>query len=283
MSEPRTRATGGGAGTDTTSATGVGGARGAAEVAGSKPQRVVVRVRRQADPRSDPYWDEFEVPYRPNMNVIVLLSEIRKDPVNRKGETVTPVAWDANCLEEVCGACSMVINGRPRQSCTALVDHLDHPIVLEPMNVFPVVRDLVIDRQKMFDDLKRMRAWIPIDGTYDLGPGPRVDPEVQEKAYKLSTCFTCGCCLQACPQVNPVNPFIGAAIVNQVRLFGLHPTGRMHQPERLDAVSGPGGIQECGNAQNCVKVCPKEIPLTESLGAVQRQLTARKIFGMLRR
>ena len=46
-----------------------------------------------------------------------------------------------NCLEEVCGACSMVINGRPRQSCSTLVDQLTEPIKLEPMKTFPVIRD----------------------------------------------------------------------------------------------------------------------------------------------
>ena len=49
-----------------------------------------------------------------------------------------------NCLEEVCGACSMVINGRARQSCSAIVDQLEQPIRLEPMNTFPVIRDLQV-------------------------------------------------------------------------------------------------------------------------------------------
>ena len=55
------------------------------------------------------------------MNVISALMEIRRNPVNAEGKATTPVTWDMNCLEEVCGACSMVINGSPRQSCTALV------------------------------------------------------------------------------------------------------------------------------------------------------------------
>ena len=58
------------------------------------------------------------------MNVISALMEIRRNPVNAEGKKTTPVNWEMNCLEEVCGACSMVINGRPRQSCTALVDQV---------------------------------------------------------------------------------------------------------------------------------------------------------------
>lgn len=112
-------------------------------------------ITRQDTPESAPYDEEFEINYRPNLNVISALMEIRRNPVNAKGEKTTPVAWDMNCLEEVCGACSMVINGRPRQSCTALIDKLEQPIRLKPMKTFPVVRDLQVDRSRMFDSLKK--------------------------------------------------------------------------------------------------------------------------------
>ena len=125
-------------------------------------------IKRQDDAESNPYEEEFEIPYKENLNVIACLMEIRRNPVNSKGEKTTPVIWDMNCLEEVCGACSMVINGKARQSCTAIVDQLEQPIKLEPMSTFPVIRDLQVDRSRMFDNLKRMKAWVPIDGTYDL-------------------------------------------------------------------------------------------------------------------
>jgi succinate dehydrogenase / fumarate reductase iron-sulfur subunit len=62
-----------------------------------------------------------------------------------------------------------------------------------------------------------------------------------------------------------------------VRLFNMHPTGAMHAAERLDALMGPGGIADCDNAQNCVKVCPKNIPLTESLAAINGQVVRHAI------
>src|SRR5690625_183963 len=96
------------------------------------------------------------------MNIISALMEIQMNPANANGQNPSPVQWDMNCLEEVSGACSMVINGTARQSCAALVDHLEQPIRLEPMDTFPVVRDLVVDRERMFDALKQIKAWIPI-------------------------------------------------------------------------------------------------------------------------
>ena len=235
------------------------------------PTTIELRIKRQDGPDTPSYWEEFSIPYRPNMNVISCLMEIAKNPVTKDGRKVAPVIWDSNCLEEVCGACAMRVNGGSRQSCSALVDKYDAKLTLEPLAKFPVVRDLMVDRQRMFDALKRVKAWIPIDGTHDLGPGPRMAPAEQEWAYKLSECMTCGNCLDVCPQVNDRSAFIGAAAISQVRLFNAHPTGKMNAHERLEAVMGEGGVMDCGNAQNCVQVCPKGIPLTTSIADIFRQ------------
>lgn len=240
-------------------------------VAGQKTIRLI--ITRQDDPNSNSYKEEFEIPYRPNMNVIGALMEIQRNPVNAKGEKTTPISWDSNCLEEVCGACSMVINGKARQACAALIDRLEQPIRLEPMKTFKIVRDLVIHRERMFDALKKVKAWIPIDGTYDLGPGPRMAESRRQWAYELSKCMTCGVCLEVCPNVNDRNSFIGAAAISQVRLFNTHPTGEMNKDERLEALMEDGGIEGCSNSQNCVRSCPKGIPLTTSIAAMNRETT----------
>ncbi len=166
--------------------------------------------------------------------------EIQRNPVNAAGQTTTPVTWDAACLEEVCGSCAMNINGRVRMACSALVDKLERPITLEPMRKFPMVRDLAVDRSRMFESLKQVKAWIELDGTHDLGPGPRQSQSEQAQRYVLSTCMTCGSCLEACPQVTQDNDFMGAAPISQARLFNLHPTGAMHADDRLRGLMGPG-------------------------------------------
>lgn len=232
-----------------------------------------LKIKRQDGPKSPPRWEEFRVPHKRNMNVISCLMEIQKNPITANGVKTTPVVWECNCLEEVCGACTMVINGQARQACSALVDKIEQPVVLEPLASFPLVRDLAIDRQIMFDNLKRVKAWIPIDGTYDLGAGPRQAARDQEWMYKLSECMTCGCCLEACPNFNQKSKFMGPQAINQVRLFNAHPTGEMNKEERLEAIMGPGGISDCGNAQNCVQACPKHIPLTTSLAELNRETT----------
>jgi succinate dehydrogenase / fumarate reductase iron-sulfur subunit len=247
---------------------------------------VRLRVHRQDGPHAPETKrvEEFELDWHPQMNVISALMEVQRNPVTAEGKTVAPVVWESACLEEVCGSCTMVINGRVRQSCTALIDQISpngEVIDLSPMTKFPLVRDLVVDRSRMFNDLKKVKAWINLDGSHELGPGPRQSPENQEEAYPLSRCMTCGCCMEACPQVNDASNFIGPSAINQVRLFNLHPSGKMHAKERLEAVMGEGGVSDCGKAQNCVEVCPKEIPLVDSIAQVSRQATKQLLFGWL--
>lgn len=292
----------------------------------------LVRIKRQDAPAQQPYWHEFRVPYKPGHNVISVLQYVAAHPTTTGGEEVEPPVWESGCLEEVCGSCTMLVNGHVRQACSALIDDLlgietsgaapggrnqgtaevrgthfiqatvqgdsgetaigelddgdGHvgTVVLEPMSKFPTVRDLWVDRARMFDSLAQVKAWVPIDGTHDLGPGPRERPHLQEERYAFSRCMTCGCCLEACPQFQlEEDPddwhksFIGAQAIGQAHYFNLHETGKTLKGDRLEALMGPGGVTDCGNAQNCVKVCPKEIPLTEAIAKIGRQVTVHAV------
>jgi len=246
------------------------------------PEEIRLRIKRQAGSAMPSYWEEFVLPYKKRQNIISCLMEIRRNPVNAEGKRSTAVVWECNCLEEVCGSCTMLINGRPRQACSALIDKLKQPITLAPLSKFPVTRDLMINRRLMFDNLRRIRAWIDIDGTYSLGPGPRVAEKTRLWTYELSRCMTCGCCMEACPQVNSRSGFIGPAAIAQVRLMNSHPTGSLQAEERIATLMGPGGAGECGNAQNCQKACPKNLPLVTSIADINRQLTLRGLWGWLK-
>jgi len=244
---------------------------------------VIIKIKRQDTPDKPSRWEEFEIAYKPNMNVTSALMEIAANPVTRDGKKTTPITYDSNCLEEVCGSCAMVINGKARMACSALIDNLDQPLKLEPFSKFPVVRDLAVDRSVIFENLKKVKAWVPVDGTYDLGAGPRMSAEAQEESYPLSRCISCCCCMEACPQFTEDTGFVGAATISQVRLFNTHPTGAALKRERLTALMGDGGIQECGYAQNCVEICPKDIPLTKSIAEVGGQVMKQALGDLFRK
>jgi succinate dehydrogenase / fumarate reductase iron-sulfur subunit len=244
---------------------------------------VQLKIKRQDDVNAPARWEEFSVPWEEHLNVHAALMAVQREPKTTDGKKVAPVVWDANCLEEVCGSCTMVINGRVRQACSALVDELEQPIELRPMTKYPVIRDLAVDRSRIFNDFKRVHAWIDIDGTHDIGPGPRYSAELAEERYALSRCMACGCCMDACPNYGPQSDFIGAAPINQARLFNLHPSGAMHCDERIEALMDDGGTSGCGNAQNCVQVCPKDIPLTTSIADMMRATTKQGFAKLFRR
>ncbi|QGJ69206.1 Succinate dehydrogenase iron-sulfur subunit [Planctomycetales bacterium 10988] len=273
-----------------------------------KPKSLYIRILRQDSPEDASYWERHTITYEPELNMTTVLQRVAAQAKTADGKDVTPVAYDVNCLEEICGSCTMLINGRVRQACSTLVDNLlqenAEEIVLEPMSKFPVIRDLFVDRSRMFHALKKIQGWINVDGYWDAGEGPKQSPAEQQDRYPLSQCMTCGCCLEACPQYTKIEVergegesdeayedrcreayskgFLGAAAISQVVLFNLHPTGKMRAGERLDALSSEGGLQVCGNAQNCVSVCPKSIPLTTSIGRAGRATTVhaiKRFFG----
>ncbi|MFN5771345.1 MAG: succinate dehydrogenase iron-sulfur subunit, partial [Pirellulaceae bacterium] len=211
----------------------------------ARPQKINVRILRQDGPGKPSYWERHQVNYEPDMNIISVLQKVAANAMTSEGRKVAPVAWDCGCLEEVCGSCTMVINGRVRQSCSALVDRLleesGNEIELRPMSKFPVVRDLCVDRSRLFRSLQKVKAWVPADGYYDMGAGPRIGRSDQEQAYPLSQCMSCGCCLEACPQYTKIElqqrptesdaefqarkkeaydqGFLGAAPISQAVLF----------------------------------------------------------------
>jgi succinate dehydrogenase / fumarate reductase iron-sulfur subunit len=234
------------------------------------------------------YWEEFELPLTPSINVTSALLEIQKNPVTREGKRVEPVVWEQGCLEEVCGSCSMLINSFPRQACSALIEQIleetkNSVIQLAPFKKFPLVRDLIVDRSIMFDNLKKIHGWVEADGTFEQGFGPKISQETQEMMYAYSQCMTCGCCVEACPQVNAHSKFVGPQIMAQVQLFNANPTGKRQKEKRLHVMMEEGGIGDCGNAQNCVKVCPKKIPLTDAIAATGRDVTRQALedlFGL---
>ncbi len=103
---------------------------------------IQVEIKRQSTPGQPAATEKFSVPYRPGMNITSLLGEIAMNPVTVDGKATTPITYDSNCLEEICGSCAMLINGKARMACSALVDKLEQPIRLAPLSKFPVVRDL---------------------------------------------------------------------------------------------------------------------------------------------
>ncbi|MFA4875187.1 MAG: 2Fe-2S iron-sulfur cluster-binding protein, partial [bacterium] len=116
-------------------------------------ETVLIKVKRQDDPEDLPYWELFEVELSPGMTVAQALAMVRENPVTADGNSTSPVAHDCSCMEGLCGACAMQINGKARLACATFVEEFDGPIMLEPLSKFPLTRDLRVDRTRILEAL----------------------------------------------------------------------------------------------------------------------------------
>ena len=244
---------------------------------------VKLKARRQdgiekADTRR---WEELDVATRDGMTVLELLEEARSAAAKAGTQ---PFAFEGDCHEELCGACTMLINGKVQLACATLVKDASpkgKAITLEPLSKFPLVRDLVTDRSRIEEPLRKVQAWIAID---ELEGSGEVAPESQAGQglrAELARCIDCAACLEACPQYGDHGEFVGAAAISSARLANLHPAGALQRNDRVATLMAPGGVADCGKSQNCIEVCPAGIPLTESIASMSRQATKRLLFGWL--
>jgi len=126
----------------------------------------------------------------------------RRQSGDRRRPANHPVTYDSNCLEEICGSCAMRINGKARMwPARRWWTIWNSPSALSRSASSRWFATTAGGPVVLFENLKAVKAWIPIDGTYDLGSGPRVYPQAAEVNYPFSNCISCTCCMEVCPQV----------------------------------------------------------------------------------
>jgi succinate dehydrogenase / fumarate reductase iron-sulfur subunit len=253
---------------------------------------VTLRVQRQASPTAPPRWEGFTLQWRADLTVATCLAELRDraaaaasfgagDPGASPAERA-PIEW-TECRGRCTGACAMRINGAARPACTTRIDALAPGVItVQPLMKFLVVCDLIVDREPMIANIEALRMGAGSAGSSGAGPATVGDAS-GDPALAVARCTQCGLCLEACPQVNERSDYMGPAPIVHALLFNALPSGRATATRRLAAIMGRGGIADCGNAQNCVEICPERIPLTEALAALARQTTTQWFDGLLRR
>jgi succinate dehydrogenase / fumarate reductase iron-sulfur subunit len=198
-----------------------------------------------------------------------------------------PVAFDHDCREGICGACSLFINGRPHgpdRGITTCQMHMrrfkdGETIVIEPWRAkpFPVIKDLMVDRTA-FDTIIQTGGFVSVrtGGVPDANaiPIPRQDAE---QAMDAAACIGCGACVAACKNASAM--LFVAAKVSQ---FALLPQGRIEASERVQkmvAKMDELGFGNCTNTYACEAECPKEISVTHIARMNREFLSAKLISG----
>jgi len=272
------------------------------KAAPTKP--ILCRVTRRDHAKDPPRTETFEVDITPEATLHQLLAAIARNPTPRGGIRVVAPAWDADCLEGSCGGCAIRAGGRAVLACATRIDEVEKrrgAIVLEPLGVFPVVRDLIVDHAVRDRDIDATsipqppivppRAKTTLtphnEGGTDAKPDAKAPPTssiAQWERMALGACIACGACLDACPEVRGDGGFVGAEAIVKNRRAHADPRTSPTDRGALDAaLSRPGGISECGHAQNCIEVCPADVPIALALSDAARVATSRFLLGWLKR
>ena len=226
------------------------------------PQSVqlqVFRYRPESDP--EPSWETFEVPLHSEWMILDALNYI-KDHLDGS------LSYRWACRMGVCGSCGMMVNGQPVLTCaTYLESLLPGPIRVEPLQGFPVIRDLVGDITDFLEKLTRVKPWIVRAEEKPLADGEYLQTPEQLDEYKqYSMCINCMLCYSACP-IYALDPeFIGPAAIALAQRYNMDSRDQADQ-ERLDVLSQHDGIWACTFVGECSAVCPKNV---DPAGAIQR-------------
>ncbi len=222
-------------------------------------QLQVYRYRPESDP--EPSWETFEVPLHSEWMILDALNYI-KDHLDGS------LSYRWACRMGVCGSCGMMVNGQPVLTCaTYLETLLPGPIRVEPLQGFPIIRDLVGDITDFLEKLTRVKPWIVRAEEKPLADGEYLQTPEQLAEYKqYSMCINCMLCYSACP-IYALDPeFIGPAAIALAQRYNMDSRDQADQ-ERLDILSQHDGIWACTFVGECSAVCPKNV---DPAGAIQR-------------
>ncbi|MFY0606064.1 MAG: succinate dehydrogenase/fumarate reductase iron-sulfur subunit [Cyclobacteriaceae bacterium] len=204
----------------------------------------------------------------PDMSFLEMM-DVLNDQLVEKGEE--PVAFDHDCREGICGACSMQINGKPHGPDNAITTCQLHmrkfkdgdTVFIEPFRAkaFPVIKDLIVDRSS-FDRIQHAGGYVSVNtsgNTQDANAIP-INKHDADTAFDAATCIGCGACVAACKNASAML-FVSA----KVSQFALLPQGQVERKTRAQAMVAQmdeEGFGACTNTGACAAECPKEISLT---------------------
>ena len=228
---------------------------------------LTLKVWRQKNTNDPGRFETFLVNANEHMSFLEMMDVLNEELLEKKKE---PVAFDHDCREGICGACSMVINGQPHgplKGTTTCQLHMRHfkagdTITVEPFkaNAFPVIKDLVVDRSA-FDRIIQAGGYISVNtGQAPDGNAIPVERMKAGEAFDAAACIGCGACVAACPNASAM--LFTAAKVSHL---GLLPQGKVESKSRVKSMVNQMDIEgfgKCSNTYACEAECPKEISVS---------------------
>jgi succinate dehydrogenase / fumarate reductase iron-sulfur subunit len=223
-----------------------------------------LQIKRQSEKNTESYWQtiEYICENDENETIATVLSAVENGVVNKDidGNILEPIAWECSCLQNKCGSCAMIIDGRPGLACDFFLNRHKgkKPILLEPLRKFPVVRDLIVDRSVMRENLKKIQAWMASEAV-------DFNEKKEELMYDASRCLQCGCCLEVCPNFCAGEDFYGAAGAVPVSRI-INATDKKKR-KNIKKNYNEHIYKSCGKSLACLDICPAKIKIDRMLSS----------------
>ena len=217
--------------------------------------------RYRPEEESEPTLQSYEVPYNKDWVVLDALNHV-KDQIDGS------LSFRWSCRMGVCGSCGMMVNGEPKLTCAVpLTDYEpSKPVRIEPLQFFPVMRDLVVDMTSFLEKLSSVKPWIIRDDVEATEAVEFNQTPAELDAYKqFSMCINCMLCYSACPVVGLEPEFTGPAAIALAQRYNLDSRDKGKE-DRMDALDAHEGLWGCTYYGECTKVCPKNV---DPAGAIQ--------------
>ena len=228
------------------------------------------------DPASVPHMQAFRINETESMTLFIVLNRLREEQDHS-------LQFDFCCRAAICGACAMVINGRPGLACHTKTKDLPDEVTLMPLPVFKLVGDLSVDTGTWFRGMARkVESWCHTKKVFDpAAPEERMENSLAEKIYELDRCVECGCCVAACGTALMREDFLGATALNRVARFILDPRDERTEKDYFDLIGTDEGVFGCMGLLACQDVCPKYLPLQDVLGKLRQKMAFAAVNNLL--
>ncbi len=230
---------------------------------------ITLKIKR-FNPEKDekPYFAEYNAEVEPTDRVLDALHYV-------KWHVDGTLTFRKSCAHGVCGSDAMLINGRNRLACRVLIKEMGKIITVEPMKGLPVVKDLVVDMTKFFENYESVKPYL----INDVPPPPTErlqTPEERERYDDTTKCILCAACTTSCPSFWANENYVGPAAIVAAHRF-IFDSRDKATSERLGIMNQRDGVWRCRTIFNCVEACPRDIDVTGAIEEVKRGLLFSKI------
>jgi len=217
-------------------------------------ERTIQLEIQRYDPDKDdaPYFQTYSVPCQEDWVVLDAINFIKE-------ELDRTLSYRWSCHMAVCGSCGMVINGEPALACHAFVRDYPDNIRVEPLQNFPVERDLIVSMDDFITKLTSVKPWIVPAEPKSIDAGEYLQSKAELSVFKeFTACINCLLCYSACPQVALNDGFVGPAALALAHRYNQDSRDKGRRV-RQDVVASNPGIWECSFVGACSEVCPKSV------------------------